>query len=305
MKIIPISEFENEYAITDQATVIDLSDNSIKVSYLIKYFNINQPVVDLYKDGEFMFTITIRELVLKHFFGLSLNHKIHFLNGDDNDYSPYNLEISHHNVNKPYVNKHNISKPLPIYRYSDDGRYAINQAEIDEYYDIKNKLAEEYRKESMEKRKLAERKTPLRGTPEREEWAKERKLISKLNQKLKYIQGCSQEMNIPFNLTVKDVMDVYQLQNGICVGTEEMIDLNKVFTIMPKVPEYGYVRDNIDLIKTRRKFGLYKPRKVKAIEDIKTKQIVFRVTESEIKMIKDKAKENDLTVSEYIVTKLF
>lgn len=305
MKIIPISEFENEYAITDQGTVIDLSDNSTKVSYIIKYFAINQPVVDLYKNGEFIFTVTIRELVLKHFFGLSLNHKIHFLNGDNNDYSPYNLELSLHNTEKRYVNRHKISKPAPIYRYSDNGPYAINQDEIDEYDNIKNKLAEVYRQESKEKRKLAERKTPLPGTPEREEWAKERKLISKLNKKLKYIQECSQKMNIPFNLTAKDVIDLHQSQNGICVGTEEIIDLNKVFTIMPKVPEYGYVRNNVDLLKTRRKFGIYKPRKVKPLEDIKTKQIVFRITENEFSAIKDKAKESDLTVSEYILSKIF
>jgi hypothetical protein len=301
MKIIPITDFENEYAITDKGTVIDLLDNSVKIPHIIKMFNINQPAVDLYKDGELIFTVTIRELVIKHFFGQSEYSKTRLLNNDNNDYSPYNIEVSNYH-SATYVNKYNMIKPYPIYRYSDNGVYVINQSEIDEYMETKNKLAETHREASKEKRKLERqlkrRKTPLPGTPEREEWVKERKLIYKLNAKLKYIQQCSQKMNVPFNLTAKDIIEIHNLQNGLCAGTEEVIDLNKIFTIIPKVPEYGYVPNNVDLIKKLKQ--QYAPRKLKESKELREKPITFRVSEDEYNIIVERSKEKDLSVSEFI-----
>ena len=254
MKIIPITDFENEYAITDQGTVIDLSDNSVKIPHNIKSFNLNRPAVDLYKNGEFVFTITIRELVLTHFFKLSPSYYTKQINVDPNDYSPYNLEVRPYETHG-YVNSYNLTKPAPIYRYSDNGVYLVNQHEIDGYMKVKNTLSEENRKRSKEKAKLSnklKRKTPLPGTPEREAWAKERKLISKINGKLSYIEKSAQRMNIPFSLSSKDVLDLYNIQNGVCIASEEKIDLNKIYSIMPKDLDLGYVLNNVTLIKARR-----------------------------------------------------
>lgn len=303
MKIIPITDFENDYAITDQGTVIDLSDNSIKIPYTIKMFNINQPAVDLYKNGEFVFTITIRELVVRAFFNLPISYRVKQINGDINDYSPYNLEIHPYEAKHRYVNSYNLTKPISVYGYSDNGVYVVNQDEIDDYIKVKNKISEENRKVSKENRvkiKSSQRKTPLPGTPEREAWAKERKLINKINAKLSYIKKIAEKLNEPFNLCANDIIDLYNTQNGICIATEEIIDLNKVYTIMPKIPELGYVPNNIDLIKTRRQRNIYNPRKLKPESEVRLKQIIFRVTENEFTEITYRAKNNNLGVSEFI-----
>jgi hypothetical protein len=105
-------------------------------------------------------------------------------------------------------------------------------------------------------------------------------------------------MNVPFNLTAKDIIEIHNLQNGLCAGTEEVIDLNKIFTIIPKVPEYGYVPNNVDLIKKLKQ--QYAPRKLKESKELREKPITFRVSEDEYNIIVERSKEKDLSVSEFI-----
>jgi hypothetical protein len=71
MKTLPIIDFENEYVITDEGNVVDLYDNEIKTTYRMNNFSANLLVVDLYKEGELVLTISIKQLVVLHFFKIT------------------------------------------------------------------------------------------------------------------------------------------------------------------------------------------------------------------------------------------
>lgn len=313
MKIIPITDFENEYAITDEGKVLDLYDNSEKVSYLIKSFKLNQPAVDLYKNGEFIITVTLKELVIKHFFNANVTNfkEIRFIDGNKDNLSPYNMET--HGVPSTYVNKKlGLIKPPQIYRYNENGKYLVNQEEMDQYDELCRLRSLELSKIRKKEYKVKNRKIPLHGTPEREVWEEKRKL-KQIEKAIKtsietrfknYSEYCS-TYNQPFDLTEEDIHEQYDRQNGICVISEEKLDLAKPFKILTQNTDLGFVKGNIEL-------GMYGPSirllisKVRNMKKVnKEKTVGIRVTWEQHEKLKAMAKESKKPLTTVILSKVF
>lgn len=310
MKTLPITDFENEYTITDEGNVIDLYDNEIKIAYRMNHFGINLLAVDLYKEGEFALTISIKELIILHFFKIDIdNKKVNYLDGNPDNNSPYNMEVT---INKDgFVKRYNVNRPSPIYRYNENGPYLVNQ---DVYDEFERKLIEN-KKEMDEARKVKkyyERKIPLKGTPERVEHDKKMKINANIKSKLNgYINLCN-KFNVLFDLNHEGLIEVYDKQDGICFLTGEKIDLMGKFYVVPVDHEKGFVKDNLQIRNIgpsfRKCFNL--PSVVRKItdkprEEIKGKKIVLRVTDIQYNKIEQMVKLSGLTISDYIREKIF
>ena len=312
MKIIPIKDFENDYAITDQGTVIDLYDNSVKVAYALNYFKHSQSSVDLYKDGELVLTISIKELVLRHFFNCGLNVKqITFIDGNDKNFSPYNMIVEKYPYS--YVNNLGMTKPVEILGYNQNGLHVLNQDQIDEYDRIHNEKMEEIKQLKAIERKeksLKNRKIPLPGTPERvahdkmmEERRAELGRIQSVHVKLKRYKDFAEKFGLPFDVTYEDVVELHEKQNGKCAISDEEFLPGGSFKFLINDLDEGIVKGNIQL-------GKYGPTIRRLIEFMNTKPkkekvITFKVTNDQYNEIKDLAIKTGSTVSKIILEKVF
>lgn len=299
MKIIPIKDFENDYGITDNGDVIHLFDKSIKTPHYMRSYNIDELSVDLYKDGESLLTRTIKYLILVHFFEVDepFNWIVDFIDGNKNNLSPYNLEITRFTKNV-YVNYYGMTKPTAIYGYNENGKYMINQDELESYNMKISELSDERNKVTKQKRKESARKLPLKGTIEREEYDKKTKIRQKIEGKLKSAFKTSKSCLIPFDITYEDVMEVYETQNETCPITSEKIELDSKFKFILLEYDKGFTKNNIMIGNIGKRI-----RKTKINEESKTlknKQIVIRFDENEYMKIKELATEKKITVSELI-----
>lgn len=316
MTTLPITDFENEYTITDEGHVIDLYDNEIKTSYRMNNFALNLLAVDLYKDGEFILSMSIRELVILHFFKINNDNKrVNHLDGNPDNNSPYNMEVI---VNKDmFVKRYNVDKPAQIYRYGENGPYMVNQEAYDEF---ERKLMEN--KEQMDearkvkkyyyKKETYTKKLPLKGTPEREEHDKKMKFNARIKNRLDGYKKLCDKFNILFDLNHEGLLEVYDKQNGLCYITDDKIDLMKKFCIVPIDHEKGFIKENLQIGNVgpsfRWSFNLPSvERKItnKPREEIKDKKIILRVTKNEYSEIEHKANLNGITISAYARKKIF
>jgi hypothetical protein len=314
MKTLPIIDFENEYVITDEGNVVDLYDNEIKTTYRMNNFSANLLVVDLYKEGELVLTISIKQLVVLHFFKMDNNKKtINYLDGNTDNNAPYNIEVI---VDKDkFVKRYNVYKPAPVYRYNENGPYIFNQDALDEFERnmIENKKEmEEAKKIMMDNKKYYERKVPLKGTPERMEHDKKMKINAKIKSKLDGYKNLCDKFNILFDLDRDRFLEVYDKQNGICYLTDDKINLTEAFYITPIDPLKGFIKDNLQIGKTgpsfRKCFNLPSVERKfnnRVLEEMRDKKIALRVTKQEHSDIERMAKIAGITISEYMREKIF
>lgn len=245
MKIIPIKDFENDYAITEDGNVIHLCDNTIKTPYALKRYDDKKLLVDLYQHGKIKLTITIKELIIYHFFGANKTGlKIEYIDGDSDNLNVYNLKLSKH-ANGP-INTFGLTPPVKIYMYSENGPYIVNQSDLDQFKEQTkiNRLNRNFISRDKIKYK---RLIPLRGTPEREEHDKKNVIKNIIKGKIRHCKKISEKYLIPFNITYHDVIKQHELQGGICALSLNTIELDKGFKIILKDINTGFCCGNIIL----------------------------------------------------------